>query len=150
MLNKLIALAILLGIGYFIITQAGPWLSRQMGGSGTAADFEDDGGASYCVDLAFAANQQLGDTVRQFGHPPVDLDSWTDAMWSVESDINDASNSCTCSADACRIASQALSEMRDQLSQLDSLVRGTAAGYGNPARQQERIVDLLNEAKSWL
>jgi hypothetical protein len=149
-LNKLMTVAILLGIGYFIVTQAGPWLRRQTGGFGQSDSFEDDGGASYCVDLAFAANDSLGDSMRRFGRPPVDLDQWSNALWEVESAINDASNSCTCPSDACSTANQALGEMREQISALDDLIRGTAAGYANPATRQERIVDLLYEARSWV
>ena len=150
MLNKLITAAILLGIGYFIVTEAGPWLRRQGSGFGQSDSFEDDGGASYCVDLAFAANDSLGDSIRRFGHLPVDLDQWSNAMWEVETAINDASSSCTCPSDACSTANQALGEMRDQISALDELVRGTAGGYANPAHRQERILDLLNEARSWV
>lgn len=150
MLNKLITAAILLGIGYFIVSQAGPWLGQQAGGSSQSDTIEDDGGASYCVDLAFAANDRLGDSLRRFAHPPVDLDQWSDSMWEIEGAINEATSSCTCPSDACSTANQALGEMRDQVSTFDSLVRGTAAGYANPATRQERILDLLNEARSWV
>ena len=148
MLGKLLSLAVVLGLVYFVLTQAGPWLGRQMGQTGSS-EFKDDGGASYCVELAYSANAQLGDCVRQFGRPPADADAWSSARWDVESAISDASSSCSCRSDACSLAQQALREMQEQLSQIDSLIQGTAAGYGNPARQQERILDLLEEAKSW-
>ena len=150
MLGKLIALAVLLGLIYFVATEGMSWLGKQTGTSSSSDSFEDDGGASYCVDAAFAANDRLGDSIRQFGRPGTDVDAWSSAMWEVESAMNEASSSCTCPSDACSKATEALSEMGQQLSSLDDLVQGTATGYGNPARQQERIVDLLNEARSWI
>jgi hypothetical protein len=33
-------------------------------------------------------------------------------------------------------------------SQFDSMARGTATGYGNPARNQERVFQLLDEARA--
>jgi len=148
MFGKLIKIAVLLGGGYFVLTQVVPSMGGKSGGSGSSGPLTDDGGASRCVSLAYSANDTVGETWRRFGSPPVDLDSWSDALWRAQGAIDDAANSCGCSAEACATASQALGEMSDQLSTLDDLIRGTSAGFSNPASRQEHILELLEEAKS--
>ena len=148
MLKRLPGLLILLAVVYFVATQAGPWIDRLRGTPRSTEISDDDGGASLCVDRAYAANESLGDTVREFGYGSVQVDLWSEAMWQVESDINEAYDDCTCPTEACRLAGRALEEMREQIAQLDSLVRGTATGYANPATRQERILELLERAES--
>jgi len=150
MLKRLPGLLILLAVVYVVASQAGPWLGRFRGATRSAETPEDDTGASLCVDHAFAANESLGGAVREFGHGRVQEELWSEAMWKVESEISEAYGICICPSEACRIAGRALEEMREQIAQLDALARGTATGYANPARRQERIVELLDQAESSL
>ena len=148
MLKRLPGLLILLAVVYVVASQAGPWLGRLRSATRSAEVSEDDSGASSCVDHAFAANESLGEAVREFGHGKVQANLWSEAMWQVESEISEAYDVCICPSEACSIAGRALEEMREQIDQLDALARGTATGYANPARRQERIVKLLEEAES--
>ena len=150
MLKRLPGLLILLVVVWVVASQAGPWLGRLRGEGRSTEASEDDAGASSCVDHAFAANESLGGAVREFGYGTVQENPWSEAMWRVESEISQAYETCICPSEACRIAGRALEEMREQIAQLDALARGTATGYANPARRQERIVALLEEAESSL
>ena len=47
-----------------------------------------------------------------------------------------------------RKAVEAAGELRMMYSQFDSMARGTATGFGNPARHQEKVFDLLDEARA--
>lgn len=149
MIQRLLAVAILIALGYLIAPEVGPLLSR-FGSRSTSSDSTEDHGAGYCVDRAAEVNLELGRALRQAGRVAGETGVWSDAMWRVEREISEAASLCVCPAEACSIAAQALEEMTRQVQDLDMLARGTATGYANPARRQERIVDLLEKAESKL
>ena len=120
MLGRLLTLAIVLAVVLFILTEARPWIRRQFGGGST----------------------------RQYGQPPVDVDSWSSAQWEIDSEIQSAESACYCPAPACQSATEALAAMRELVDNLDGMVRGTSPGFANPANQQARIFDLLDAARS--
>jgi transposase-like protein len=148
LLNRLLTFAIVLGIAYFLLTRFGPLRQPATSGSGSGpgASPEDDKGR--CVELAVDANDSLTRVARQYGQPPVDIEAWASAQWSLESEIQSAESACYCASQACRDATSALAEMRQLLSNLDGMVRGTSPGFANPANQQARIYDLLDQAKA--
>lgn len=148
MISRLLTLAIVLGIAFLLITKVGPMIQQQFGGRAARVETDTSSEGGQCVDRAFQANEMLIRVARQYGQPPVDVDSWSDAQWEIDSEIQSAESACYCSADACQSASQALAEMRNLISNLDAMVRGTSPGFANPANQQERIYDLLNQARS--
>ena len=148
MLSRLLTFAIVLGIAYLLLTKAGPLIQKQFGGGSSGEAIEATSEEGQCVEKAFQANDMLTRVARQYGQPPVDVDSWSDAQWEIDSSIQTAESACFCAADACRSATEALSEMRGLLSNLDGMVRGTSPGFANPANQQERIYKLLNQARS--
>ena len=148
MLSRLLTVAIVLAIAYFLLTQAGPLIQQQFGGRPAGEEIDSSSEEGRCVDLAFQANDLLTRVARQYGQPPVDVDAWSDAQWELDSEIQAAESACFCSAEACRSASEALSEMRNLVSNLDGMVRGTSPGFANPANQQERIYERLNRARS--
>ena len=148
MLSRLLSLAIVLVVAYFLLTTAGPMIREQFGGRATSVETDSSSEEGQCVELAFQANELLIRVARQYGQPPVDVDAWSDAQWEIDSEIQSAESTCYCSAEACQSASQALAEMRNLVSNLDGMVRGTSPGFANPANQQERIYDLLNQARS--
>lgn len=146
MFVKLAVLAVLVYFGY---TQGLPWIQRQLGSGGaTASDGTGDGGedAAHCVRLATRANDSLGGAIRDFAAPPIDLDAWEGTRSRVEGEISDARAECGCSLEACRKASSALDELQGLLGDWDSGFRSGRTPL-NPARQQEAIYSLLNEAQ---
>jgi hypothetical protein len=139
-------LGILLFEGYkYARPRLEPFLSsRSSGGSETSDD--DASEDLRCVDLARRANSALADTMRQFSQPPVNQQEWTSAFISVNGDIGAAENACMCASDACDAATTAVDEMRDLALSFDGIARGGTQGMSNPARIQERIDSLLDEA----
>lgn len=148
MLNRLITAAVAIGIVYFLLTQAMPWLRDQFTSNSTTFGSPIDSEDGRCVDAAGQANDRLTSTARNYGQPPVDVEGWSNAVWEIESDIQNARSSCTCMSDACAAANQALEEMSSLLSNLDGMVRGTSPGFANPGNQQERIQGFLRQARS--
>jgi hypothetical protein len=147
MLNRVITLAVLLAIAYYSYTRVIPWIRNQ---SATAADLETprgDAGASDCVDSVVEANATLTESAIRFKSPPIDVDSWSATVWEIEREIQSAAASCICPSEACLKGNQALDAIRLALANLEGLVRGDASGFSNPARDQERIQQLIEEAR---
>jgi len=150
-LSKLVSFAVVLALIYFALTRGLPMIREQL--APTASSYEATGDdvsdpAGPCIESVARANDSLSQLVRRFRSGPVDADEWSAASWDVEAGIRDAEMTCTCLSEACRKASQAAGELRTMYSQFDSMARGTATGYGNPARNQERVFELLDEARS--
>lgn len=147
-MQRLLAVAILLALGYLAAPRLGPFLSRFAAPSADSGSTGEVGDGEYCVERAWDVNLELGQALRQAGPAPGGASDWSDARWRVENEISEAASLCSCPAEACSIAARALAEMTQQLQDIDMLAQGTASGYANPARRQERIVDLLEEAES--
>jgi hypothetical protein len=151
MLSRLVSFAVVMALVYFALTRGLPWIREQIAPTARsyeAADGDTAAPAGACIESVARANDSLGQLVRRFGTGPVDADEWSTNSWAIESELRDAEMTCTCLSEACRKAAEAASELRTMYSQFDAMARGTATGYGNPARNQERVFDLLDEARS--
>jgi len=151
MLSRLISFAVVMALIYFALTRGLPWIQEQF--APTARSYEASEGdtsdpAGPCIESVARANDSLSQLGRRFSSGPVDADEWSTASWDIESAIRDAEMSCTCLSEACRKAAEAAGELRTMYSQFNAMARGTATTYGNPARNQERVFDLLDEARS--
>lgn len=136
---------------YFAVTAGWPWLQRQLGSRGggetaAVAGAAADGETGRCVGLARQASESFGAELRRFRQPPYDLTAWANALAGVEERIWQAESACSCPGEACGRAEAALAELRDMTSRVDGVIRGDATSFRNPARQQERIDELLDEA----
>lgn len=145
---KLLVVAVLL---WFAVTEGWPWLKREldrMGHRSPAAEVEEGAGeGTECVIAAGRASEALGETLRRFRTPPYDLGAWENATTALEDRIWTAESACGCALDSCGRASEALAELRDLVHSVDGVVRGDATAFRNPARQQERIDELLDQAR---
>jgi hypothetical protein len=144
---KVLALVV---IAYFAVTEGWPWLREELkqgrgAGGGGEQSFGGDGGR--CVDLAAEASAALGEQIHRFRQPPYDLAAWGSAVAAVEERASRAETVCTCPLESCQTAAAALTELRDLLGAVDSVIRGDPTAFRNPARQQERIDDLLAQAR---
>lgn len=148
MLNRLITLAIGIGIAYLILTKAVPYLRDQFFDSPASIESSVDSADGRCVDRALQANDELISAARSHGQPPVDVDGWSNAVWAIENEIQTARSLCNCGSDACQAGTAALEEMGALLSNLDGMVRGDSPGFANPGNQQERINQFLDQARS--
>ena len=149
-LLKVLALVVVV---YFAATEGWPWLRDQLDRKPSPpAAAEDDvatssGRGSRCVDRALEASTNWADQLRRFRQPPYDLDAWGAALGATDDRIATADAACACPLESCTAATAALGELRGLLSSVDSVVRGEPSAFRNPARDQERIDDLLGQAR---
>ena len=150
MLGRLLTLAIVLAVAWWILKEATPLL-QGIGGS-TSPALSPTGGSEEadCVARAERANDRLVAAARAHAQPPVDVDDWSAVVWEIQSDIQTAQSVCICIAEACGAANEALDEMSSLLSNLDGMVRGDSPGFANPGHQQEQILGHLDRARSSL
>ena len=141
-----ITAAVLAVLIYFAVTQGLPWLKTAMGSGSTGVAL--DGGSAYCIDQASAASDTIADELVANARPPVDASLWSLAVMRAGSALGAAENACSCPTAACNKGLRAVDELRVLFDDLDQIARGNPLGVGNPARRQERVYELLNEARS--
>ncbi len=149
-MQRILALAIVAFLIYVVLTQGLPWLKGQLGpesaGQGGRAGGETE---HRCVEAAWQANETLAGQIRSFSRPPVDAELWGISFAEVVREIGSAEIECgSCLTEACDKAGTAVAEIRELALQFDDAVRGDPTGWRNPARRQERINRLLNEART--
>lgn len=151
MLSKLVSFAVVIAVVYFALTRGLPWIREQIAPTARSYQAADGDAADptwTCIESVAQANDSLSQLVRRFSIGPTDVDEWSTAAWDVEAEIRDAEMTCSCPTEACNKAAEAAGELSTMYSQFDATARGTATTYGNPARNQERVFDLLDEARS--
>lgn len=141
----MIALLVLVVAAYYAYTRGLPWLQERIE-TRPAAETEETQEARRCVEAAAGANDLFAGQIRDFARPPVDRDAWARVFLNVEFEIARADSTCSCAAAACATASAALAELRELVLEFDRQVKGISEGFSNPARRQERIYDLLDQA----
>jgi hypothetical protein len=146
-MGKLIAIAIVLGLAYLLLTNAQDWLGGSSGSSRGAISAEGQA-SEACIEAVEYANDVFAEELRQYSRPPINPDAWSDTMSSVEGLIGAAENSCFCSTPACIKASEALGELRSLVFDFDSLASGSVSGWSNPGTKQETIQRILREAEA--
>jgi hypothetical protein len=145
MLGRLLAVAILAILGYYLLTTGMPWLKTAMGsGGGSSAE---GGESMFCISEASAASDAITDELIPNARPPVDSGVWGTALVRVGRALAAAENACSCPTAACAKGSDAVHELRAMFDELDDIARGNPMGIGNPARRQEEVYALLNEAR---
>ena len=146
MIGRLIALAILAAIVYYAVTQGMPWLQTAMGakggGSGEGSESAD------CIAQANDASDAIADELIPNARPPVDSGVWGTVLVRVAGALAAADNACSCPTAACAKGADAVYELRTMFDEFDDIARGNPMGIGNPARRQERVYDLLDEARA--
>ena len=144
-MSKLLGLAILAILIYLVLTQGMPWLKTSMG-SGAGPD--DGGESAYCISQVDAASDAIADELIPNARPPVDAGVWGTVLVRVGGRLAAAENACSCPTAACAKGTDAVHELRTMFDELDDMARGNPMGFGNPARRQERVYSLLDEARA--
>ena len=149
-MSRIIQWLVFLVVLYLAYVFAWPWLREQLGTAGgplatTAGEPTPEG---RCVALASRANDAFGDGIGGFASPPFDTAAWMGFAGRVQGAIREARGACGCAHEACQKASQALSELDALVYRFDGVVRGSTDSFFNPAVAQERIQDLLGEARN--
>ncbi len=146
MLGRLLAVAILAVVVYYGLTEGLPWLKETMGSpSGAGTDSSE---SALCVSRANAASDAIVDELIPNARPPVDSAVWGTTLVRVGGDLARAETACSCPSAACGKGYEAVQELRAMFDEFDDIARGNPMGIGNPARRQERVYDLLNEARA--
>jgi hypothetical protein len=148
---RLIRWLAVLVVVYFGVTEFLPWIRHRVEGvsqekivgKAPAAD----AGAVACVRLALEASDLVVDESRNAVPPPGDSTGWVEAGPSIQRQIAQAEDACTCDAPACRTALEALREVSAQVQDLDLLIAGQERFAGALAHRQERIGELLEQAR---
>lgn len=147
MLGRLLAVAILVLVGYYVVTQGLPWLETAMG-SGAGGAAAEDSESARCIAEAGAASDAIADELIPNARPPVDSGVWGTVLVRVAGALAAAENACSCPTAACAKGLDAVYELRAMFDELDDVARGNPAGIGNPARRQERVYVLLDQARA--
>jgi hypothetical protein len=146
MLGRLLALAILAVVVYYALTEGLPWLRTAMD-SGSAAS-EGSTESALCVSQADAASQSVVDELIPTARPGVDGAVWGTVLVRVAGALAEAERACSCPTAACAKGYEAVREMRGMFDEFDDIARGNPMGISNPANRQERVYQLLDEARA--
>lgn len=152
-MKTLLGWLLILGLAYFAWTEGWPWLQAELdrlgeGSRSVAAAGSDE--ASRCVTLATDASRSFAGGLGRFIDPPVDTGAWMRFAGQVQARRRQASDACGCSDEACAPAREAMTQLESLLQDLDGVVRGSTDAFFNPATRQQRIDELLDQARAAL
>lgn len=148
MFKRLISLAILAALLYYGYTVGLPWLETMGKGGGAGGSGGSSGESHQCVAEARAASDTISGELLPNARPPVDSGVWGTALVRGGRVLAAAETACSCPTAACARGYDAVQELRAMFDELDDIARGNPAGIGNPARRQERVDRLLDEARA--
>jgi hypothetical protein len=144
-LVKLVILALVVFAGY---KYGLPWAKEKKllpsSGATSSRPAQDEG----CVGLALAAGDAWSGGFGAFMNPPVDASAWSNFRSDVEGSISTARNGCGCPEESCRKAKEAMSELSGLVRDMDAAVRSSGPPTVDVVRTQERIDNLLDEART--
>ena len=143
-MSKLLGVAIIAVIIYFVLTQGMPWLQTAMGTGGPA----EGGESAFCISQASEAVDTISEELVPAARPPVDAGVWGTALVRGGRVLAAAENACTCPTGACGKGYEAVQELRGLYDELDDMARGNPMGFGNPARRVETVHELLRQARA--
>ena len=146
-MERIIKLVIVVVILYFAYTEFLPWVKKELGMGTSSSITESTEGGGACVALAADASLALGVGIRPFVQPPINVNAWETTNLRIESRISEAESACFCFEPSCDKANEALSVLRNLLSELDGGFRGDSPMPLNGARDQTRADALLSEAE---
>ncbi|MGK2857710.1 MAG: hypothetical protein ACSLFQ_10940 [Thermoanaerobaculia bacterium] len=144
-LVKLVILAVVVFAGYKFGL---PWAQKQTfwPGTGSASSrVERDAG---CLGPAEEAGAIWANGVARFMNPPVDAAAWGDFRSGVDIAISRAQSACGCAEESCDKAREAMSALSSMVSEMDAAVRSGGPPASDIVRTQERIDNLLDEART--
>lgn len=102
---------------------------------------------SSCVASGERVSESFGSRLGGFVNASADLSAWTEFRTGIEGQIGEAQAACSCSLESCSKTKEALNELRSVVGQLDSAIRGASSPGTGLVMQQEKIDNLLEEAK---
>ena len=103
--------------------------------------------AANCAASAARASEAWGSGLSRFVNPPYDLAAWSEFRSDVEGRISSAESDCNCASDGCGKGRQAMRDLRNLVSDLDSAIRNGSSPPGDAVQRQEAIDNLIDEAR---
>jgi hypothetical protein len=150
-MSRLLALAFLLGFGYWVWTVGIPWFEeRRPLGTEIDAPRVFATSARRCVEAAEAASGSFGQGIAEFSRPPVNPAAWGAVFISVTSSLAAAETECGCDASPCHRAREAIESQRELLLEFDTAVRGAGPPPQNAGFKQQQVSRLLEEARDMI
>jgi len=141
-MSRLIRLAIVIAILVFIWKKGIPWWEQQHRGSSTSAAAGDS-----CTPYADSAGNAWSSGIRKFVNPPYDMTAWESFRGDVQARIGDAESHCSCDAESCAKAKEAMSGLRGMVSDVDGMIRNNTAPPSDIVQRQENVDNLVDQAK---
>ena len=105
------------------------------------------GDATACVRLAELASALVGDEVHGAKPPPGDSSGWAEASDVIHQRITEAEDVCTCPEPGCDTARDAMQELGALVNDIDQMIAGAGTGALSLTNRQERINELLEQAR---
>ena len=151
-MGKILKLAFWVALVYVAVVYGWPWLQERIESVGettaSSAKSLSVGEGGRCVDLASRAADDFGAGMRNFSSPPYDQDAWGEFVAETRDQVSYAQGECSCSESPCTISREALYELDTLVGDFDQMVRRQTTSFLDPARDMERIYDLLGQARS--
>jgi hypothetical protein len=150
--RRWLRLALLAVVVYGVAAYGLPWARERMGGSdGGAASPDHETGnpaALACVAQAQRAVDDFRDKAKSLDGPHAQL-NWREAMRLTRLKVERAMRECRCEAEACIIAADAMSSLRDTAQTFESTVLGGGVPHDVPSRLA-RIDGAIARARATL
>ncbi len=140
-MSRLIKVAIVVAIAVFIWKKGIPWWEEQHRGSASASP------GDTCTPYADSAANTWSSGIRKFVNPPYDMAAWDSFRGDVQSRISEAESHCSCNAESCAKAKEAMSGLRGMVSDADGMIRNNTAPPSNIVSRQEDVDNLVDQAK---
>lgn len=131
-----------------------PWYKDHFGGGSrsTSPSSSSDGasgsGGASCASSAERASLAWGAGIGRFVNPPYDQGAWSSFKSEIDGRLSEARSACSCSAESCAKAKEAVDMLDGLVTQLDSAIRSGTPFSNEVVRQQEKLDGLIDEAKS--
>lgn len=145
-MSRLVKLAIVIAIVFF----GWKWYQHQRQHGGTTSSSSSRSAAAAgdsCTPYADSAANAWSSGIRKFVNPPYDMAAWESFRSDVQSRISDAEGHCSCDAESCAKAKEAMNGLRGMVSDVDGMIRNNAAPPSDIVRKQENVDNLVDQAK---
>ena len=145
-MKKLLQLAIVALIAYFVFTNYESWVDSIANIGQDLSRTGEPVTQGLCVTAAERAGETFSRGMRDYASPPVDLDAWDQFVEEVKERIYRAEIHCECPRDSCARAVEAMSELNHLIEGFDNSLRGGNLTL-DPGRRMETIDSMLKRAR---